>query len=157
MRTQRSATATNTKLKVNLMSPSKKKLLRHLTTQVYCRLAVSPLHGIGVFALRAIPKGIDPLPSWLDNTGVRFTHEELEDLPRGVKKQIKIFCYYDREGFVIPSIGMNSFDMSIYLNHSKSPNVKMKKSGKFSTLRAIRMGEELTMDYDHSFGDTHVF
>jgi hypothetical protein len=33
----------------------------------------------------------------------------------------------------------------------------MKKSGKFETLRAIRSGEELTMDYDHSFGDTHVF
>jgi hypothetical protein len=33
----------------------------------------------------------------------------------------------------------------------------MKKSGKFVTLRAVRSGEELTMDYDHSFGDTHVF
>jgi len=139
------------------MSQNKKKLLGHLMTQVYCRLAVSPLHGIGVFALRSIPKGLDPLPSWLENSGVRFTHEELKALPRGVKKQVKTFCYYDEEGFIIPSIGMNSFDMSIYLNHSKTPNVKMKKSGKFLTLRAIRSGEELTMDYDHSFGDTHVF
>jgi SET domain-containing protein len=118
---------------------------------------VSPLHGVGVFALRAIPRGLDPLPSWLENAGVQFTHQELKLLPRGVKKQIKTFCYYDEDGFVIPSIGMNSFDMSIYLNHSKTPNVKMKKSGKFVTLRAVRSGEELTMDYDHSFGDTHVF
>jgi len=139
------------------MSPSKKKLLKHLTTEVYCRIGVSPLHGVGVFALRAIPRGLNPLPSWLDNAGVQFTHHELKLLPRGVKTQIKTFCYYDDDGFVIPSIGMNSFDMSIYLNHSKTPNVKMKKSGKFETLRAIRSGEELTMDYDHSFGDTHVF
>jgi SET domain-containing protein len=139
------------------MSPSKKKLLKHLTTEVYCRIGVSPLHGVGVFALRAIPRGLNPLPSWLDNAGVQFTHQELKLLPRGVKKQIKTFCYYDDDGFVIPSIGMNSFDMSIYLNHSKTPNVKMKKCGKFETLRAIRSGEELTMDYDHSFGDTHVF
>jgi len=139
------------------MSPTKKKLLKHLTTEVYCRIGVSPLHGVGVFALRAIPRGLDPLPSWLDNAGVQFTQQELKLLPRGVKKQIKTFCYYDEDGFVIPSIGMNSFDMSIYLNHSKTPNVKMKKSGKFVTLRAIRTGEELLMDYDHSFGDTHVF
>ncbi len=139
------------------MSPSKKKLLKHLTTEVYCRIGVSPLHGVGVFALRAIPRGLNPLPSWLDNAGVQFTHQELKLLPRGVKTQIKTFCYYDDDGFVIPSIGMNSFDMSIYLNHSKTPNVKMKNSGKFETLRAIRSGEELTMDYDHSFGDTHVF
>jgi len=139
------------------MSPTKKKLLRHLTTEVYCRIGVSPLHGVGVFALRAIPRGLDPLPSWLENAGVQFTHQELKLLPRAVKKQIKTFCYYDEDGFIIPSIGMNSFDMSIYLNHSKTPNVKMKKSGKFVTLRAVRSGEELTMDYDHSFGETHAF
>jgi len=139
------------------MSATKKMLLRHLTTEVYCRIGVSPLHGVGVFALRAIPRGLDPLTSWLDNEGVQFTHQELKLLPRGVKKQIKTFCYYDEGGFIIPSIGMNSFDMSIYLNHSKTPNLKMKQSGKFVTLRAVRSGEELTMDYDHSFGDTHVF
>jgi len=139
------------------MSPTKKKLLRHLTTEVYCRIGVSPLHGVGVFALRAIPRGLDPLPSWLENAGVQFTHQELKLLPRGVKKQIKTFCYYDEDGFIIPSIGMNSFDMSIYLNHSKTPNLEMKKSGKFVTLRAVRSGEELTMDYDHSFGETHAF
>jgi SET domain-containing protein len=139
------------------MSATKKMLLRHLTTEVYCRIGVSPLHGVGVFALRAIPRGLDPLTSWLDNEGVQFTHQELKLLPRGVKKQIKTFCYYDEDGFIIPSIGMNSFDMSIYLNHSKTPNLKMKQSGKFVTLRAVRSGEELTMDYDHSFGDTHVF
>jgi SET domain-containing protein len=139
------------------MSATKEMLLRHLTTEVYCRIGVSPLHGVGVFALRAIPRGLDPLTSWLDNEGVQFTHQELKLLPRGVKKQIKTFCYYDEDGFIIPSIGMNSFDMSIYLNHSKTPNLKMKQSGKFVTLRAVRSGEELTMDYDHSFGDTHVF
>jgi len=139
------------------MSPTKKELLRHLTTEVYCRIGVSPLHGVGVFALRAIPRGLDPLPSWLENVGVQFTHQELKLLPRGVKKQIKTFCYYDEDGFIIPSIGMNSFDMSIYLNHSKTPNVEMKKTGKFVTLRAVRSGEELTMDYDHSFGETHAF
>ena len=139
------------------MSATKKMLLRHLTTEVYCRIGVSPLHGVGVFALRAIPRGLDPLASWLNNEGVQFTHQELKLLPRGVKKQIKTFCYYDEDGFIIPSIGMNSFDMSIYLNHSKTPNLKMKQSGKFVTLRSVRSGEELTMDYDHSFGDTHVF
>jgi SET domain-containing protein len=48
-------------------------------------------------------------------------------------------------------------DMAIYLNHSKKPNVKMKKDGSFTCLKAIKTGEELTMDYDHSFGETHIF
>jgi hypothetical protein len=33
----------------------------------------------------------------------------------------------------------------------------MKKNGSFVSLRSIRKGEELTMDYDDSFGDTHIF
>jgi hypothetical protein len=53
------------------LSDSNKKikaaLLKHLQQEVYCRLGISPLHGIGVFALRAIPKGVNPLKSWLKN------------------------------------------------------------------------------------------
>ena len=33
----------------------------------------------------------------------------------------------------------------------------MKKSGDFEALRPIKRGEELMMDYDHSFGEKHVF
>ncbi|NBR16106.1 MAG: SET domain-containing protein-lysine N-methyltransferase, partial [Crocinitomicaceae bacterium] len=40
-------------------------------------------------------------------------------------------------------MGLNTMDMAFYLNHSKEPNLRMKKSGEFETLRRIQVGEEL--------------
>ena len=48
-------------------------------------------------------------------------------------------------------------DFAIYLNHTKTPNVRLNKDGSFETLRNIKIGEELMMDYDHSFGGVHIF
>ena len=70
---------------------------------------------------------------------------------------MKMFCYYDKKHVLVPEIGLNSMNMAIYLNHSKTPNLKYRKSGQFLTLRDIAIDEELMMDYDDSFGETHVF
>ena len=139
------------------MSISKKKIFKHLSQEIYCHLAVSPIHGIGVFAIRAIPKGINPLKSLLKFEEIRFTPEEIKVLPRSVRKEIGIFCYYDDDAVLIPSIGLNSMNMAVYLNHSKSPNVQYKKNSQLITLQPIKRGEELLMDYDVNFGATHIF
>lgn len=135
----------------------KKRLLKHLSEEVYCRLGVSPIHGIGVFAVRAIEKGVDPLRSLVSHKEISFTREELKNLPKGVRKQIEMFCYYDDKEVLISTMGLNTMDYAIYINHSKTPNLIMKKSGRFETLTKIRVGDELFMDYDHSFGATHIF
>ena len=135
----------------------KKRLLKHLSEEVYCRLGVSPIHGIGVFAVRAIEKGVDPLRSLVSHKEISFTREELKNLPKGVRKQIEMFCYYDDKEVLISTMGLNTMDYAIYSNHSKTPNLIMKKSGRFETLTKIRVGDELFMDYDHSFGATHIF
>ena len=124
---------------------------------MYCRLGVSPIHGIGVFAVRAIEKGVDPLRSLVSHKEISFTREELKALPKGVRKQIEMFCYYDDKEVLISTMGLNTMDYAIYINHSKTPNLIMKKSGRFETLTKIRVGDELFMDYDHSFGATHIF
>ena len=139
------------------MSELKKKLLEHLKKEVYCRLGVSKVHGIGVFAIKPIPKGVNPLKSKLKFKDVPISHKELKSVPESVKKQMKIFCYFDKDKFLVPSIGLNSMDMALYLNHSKKPNVEFKKNDKLITLRAIKTGEELVMDYDINFGEKHTF
>jgi hypothetical protein len=48
-------------------------------------------------------------------------------------------------------------NMAVYLNHSKKPNVEYKKNGQLVTLRAIKNGEELFMDYDINFDAVHIF
>jgi len=139
------------------MPISKKKLFEHLSQEVYCHLGVSPVHGIGVFAMRAIPKGVNPLRSRLKVDDIKYTHKEIKALPRGVRKEIKMFRYYDDDYVHVPTIGLNSMNMAVYLNHSKTPNVVFKKNGQLITLRAIKDGEELMMDYDINFNDVHTF
>lgn len=139
------------------MPISDKKLLAHLQEEVYCKLGVSPIHGIGVFAIRPIPKGIHPLKSYLRVREVDISKKLIKDLPKGVRQQIDTFCFYDKKKVSIPTIGLNSFDLAIYLNHSKKPNLKFKKAGVLISLKAIDEGEELFIDYDISFGEKHFF
>ena len=135
----------------------KKRLFKHLAEEVYCRLGVSPIHGIGVFAVRIIDKGVDPLRCLVSHKEISFTREELKDLPKGVRKQIEMFCYYDDKEVLISTMGLNTMDFAIYINHSKTPNLRMKKDGRFEALTKLKVGDELFMDYDDSFGGTHIF
>jgi SET domain-containing protein len=139
------------------MPVDKKKLLKHLNQDIYCKLGISSLHGIGVFAIRAIPKGINPLKSLISHKEIKFSRKEIKALPRSVRKQIEIFCYCAGDEVLVPNSGLNNMDMAIYLNHSKKPNLRFKKNGSLETLRNIKAGEELVMDYDHSFGEKHIF
>jgi len=136
---------------------TQKKLLEHLNKEVYCKLGVSPVHGIGVFAVRAIPKGIHPLKSYLNVKEVEIDKKLIKDLPKGVRQQIDTFCFYNKKTVSIPTIGLNSFDLAVYLNHSKKPNLRFKKAGVLISLRKIAEGEELFIDYDTSFGEKHFF
>lgn len=139
------------------MPNTQKKLIEHLNQEVYCKLGVSPVHGIGVFAVRPIPKGINPLKSYLNVKEVDINKKLISDLPKGVRQQIDTFCYYDKKKVSIPTIGLNSFDLAVYLNHSKKPNLRFKKAGVLVSLREIAEGEELFIDYDISFGEKHFF
>ena len=132
-------------------------VLQGLRNELYCELRPSTRHGIGVFAIRSIPKGIDPLISRLKYRELRLSHEQVETLPRAIQKTLTMFCYYDEKGFLVPSTGLNIVEMAIYLNHDKQPNLRMQADGSFRSLKCIRKGDELTMDYDHSFGAVHKF
>lgn len=141
------------------MKKTKTDIIQHLQREVYCKLGISKVAGIGVFALRAIPKGIDPLKTWLPSKEIEIPLKELNKLPSSVRKQIHSFCYVDNEEkyVSIPSYGMNAMNMAVYLNHSKQPNLRFKKNGTLVSLKSIRAGEELFIDYDESFGETHIF
>ena len=141
------------------MLKTKKALLKHLQQDVYCHLGVSQIAGIGVFALRQIPKGINPLRSWLSNKEISITLDELNKLPTPVRKHIHMFCFVDakKNKVDVPVYGMNASNISVYLNHSKKPSLKFTKVGELISLRKIDAGEELTIDYDKTFGEKHDF
>ena len=110
------------------MAIDKARILKHLQTEVYCRLGVSPIHGIGVFAIRDIPKGTQPLVSLLKIKEFSFSKKEIKKLPASVQKEVRMFCYYDKDEHLIPSIGLNAMNMAFYMNHSKKPNIKYLKN-----------------------------
>jgi len=132
------------------MLKTKKALINHLQNEVYCHLGVSKIAGIGVFALRQIPKGIDPLRTWLPTKDLTISLEELNKLPTPVRKQIHMFCYVDnkKKKVDVPVYGMNAMNMAVYLNHSKKPSLKFTKNGGLVSLKRNNAGEELTIDYD---------
>ena len=100
------------------MSSLKEKLYEHLLSQVYCKLGVSQLHGIGVFALRDIPKGTKPLDSMVSKKEIKFSRIELKKVPSSVRKHLASFCLVEKGRVFAPEIGMNAVNLSIYLNHS---------------------------------------
>ena len=70
----------------------RKKLLRHLHDEVYCRIGVSPIHGVGVLAIRNIPKGVRVLESPLPTRDVRVPKSMLKGAPVAVRRLLDAFC-----------------------------------------------------------------
>jgi SET domain-containing protein len=125
-------------------------LLNRVLRDCYCRLQPSNIHGIGVFAVRDIPKGKNPfktLPKYADFGYVRVTEDELDALPPKLSELIrKLFIPTDRK-MHMPNYGTNIIRLNCYLNHSTTPNMRTNNGFDFTSLRKILLGEELTVDY----------
>jgi len=129
-------------------------LLNRVLRDCFCRLQPSNIHGIGVFAVREIPKGRNPfkmIPKYGDIGYVRITDDELAALPPRLSKLIRdLFIPTDGE-MHIPNHGMNLINLNSYLNHSITPSMRTRNGYDFVALRRIPVGEELTVDY-RTFG-----
>ena len=116
--------------------------------KVYCRLGVGK-YGVGVIAIRNIPKGVDPFFDPTPAKWISVTPKELEGQPDSIKKLINDFCPLQDGKYWVPSNGMNSIAVGYYLNHSKEPNMIAVDGGEaFVTRRSIKKGEELFSDYE---------
>jgi|SRR6266850_4716770 len=120
---------------------------------VYARLRPSQVSGVGVFAIRDIPKGTYIFePDDEDLRSVRA--ESVKALPDYVQKLYHDFCVLKSGKYECPA-SFNRLTPSWFLNHSKAPNVAPDASLRFYAIRAIQDGEELTADYStYSENDT---
>jgi SET domain-containing protein len=113
---------------------------------VYVRLKPSKIHGIGVFAIRDIPKGTyvfrgdDGEMVW---TKASATHR----LDRELKRLYRDFCV-TRDGLYGCPRNFNLLTLAWYLNNSNRPNMAADKKYNFYSTRRIKKGEELTVNYD---------
>lgn len=138
---------------------NKQQFLQSLN-DTYCRLAVTE-HGVGVVAIRSIPKGIDPFKN-CDPFGkviqVPETELEASDAPDEAKQIVRDFCALQDGIYFVPDYGIDALDKSYFLNHSKTPNMETKENGAlFVTARDIAKGEELTADYGEYHDYVRVF
>ena len=134
-----------------------KKLIDNLHN-TYVRIMPSKIHGVGLFAIKDIPKGICPFEYPNSKCGInKFTRihkDKLEGIDKGVIKILDDFLGIDEKGYYdIPTDGLNSLDVSFYMNFSKKPNIditsfKECKFAVFITNRIIKRGEELFINYN---------
>jgi hypothetical protein len=119
---------------------------RHLPHEgVYTRLKPSKIHGVGVIAIRDIPKGTfvfakdDDDILWVDK-------KDTMDLPPLLKEFYDDFCIVKGDKYGCPE-NFDKLTIAWYLNSSDKPNVAADENYRFYALRDIKTGEELTADY----------
>jgi len=112
-----------------------------LNDTVWCKLGVSKIHGIGVIALRDIPKGQRLYCS------VERNFEPLIGIPDDILPEIReiILQRYPlaREGgeYLSPN---DDARLVSFINHSSSPNYDWRTD---TALVEIKRGDEITEDY----------
>jgi SET domain-containing protein len=137
---------------------NKYNLLENLNS-TYCIIGRSKIHGIGVIAIRDIPKGVDPFPCMAPDQTIGITEEELRELPKEVSNKIKDTFVRVNKTYHVYSFGLNSMGVKFHINHCNNPNVAVNEEAfisgynPFMTLRKIKKGEELCWDYTISNGD----
>jgi SET domain-containing protein len=127
---------------------NKEALLKQLAESTYVMIKASPVHGIGVFAIRDIPKGTQDIFSQGIGDWIEVSKEEVEALPKHSRDLVENHCLFDEKSYFIPDYGFKLVDLVIYLNHSESPNIVSINDGeRFEAIRDIACGEELFVDY----------
>ena len=127
---------------------TKETLLKDLMHDTYVMIKPSPLHGIGVFAIRDIPKGTRNIFSQGVGEWIKLTIAEVEALPKHSMDLVEHHCLFDEDFYYVPDYGFKLVDLVIYLNHSDTPNVVSINEGEyFEAISAIKVGEELLVDY----------
>lgn len=125
--------------------------MKWLLETVWCTLKPSPIHGVGVFAIRDTPKGTKVI--WEYDTVETVTLSEIEFilLPIEIKEEIlsrTIFVKDEPLCFLDLNCAVN---YRSYMNHSDTPN-----TDGVTALRDIQKGEEITESYA-DMGEWHKF
>ncbi len=128
---------------------SKLQAVRKIEQFSFCRIRSSPVHGVGVFAYRAISQGQKIL---YDDHKSFYTLPYLFLKAHADPKVLDLVIDYvgsSKEGIVaIPEGGFDTLSLHYFVNHSDEPNIKFTSIGVcYIALRDIPEGEELLSDY----------
>jgi hypothetical protein len=118
-------------------------------TEYFVKAAPSTIHGVGVFAVSAIPEG---------GTVQLWSEEELRFVPKPLEgvlgQMVWMFGVETDGGFWCPK-DFNRAEIGWYINHSDDPNMTYANQITLRARRAIAPGEELTVNYVEIEGPYH--
>ena len=117
------------------------------------RVAPSAIHGMGLFATEAVPKGT-PIWRFLAGFDHVFPPADFRVLPPLARQHTRWFCFVSKvDGHVILS-----GDHACFINHSPDPNTGAPHDAlppvTTVALRDIAAGEEITCNYHAYDADT---
>jgi SET domain-containing protein len=117
---------------------------------VFTRIKPSDIHGVGVFAVRRIPKGTSIFPDD-DSIIVWVKRDKIRQLRGELRRLYEDFCIIKDNGetYGCPA-NFSLMTAAWFLNEPKpgrKPNVACRKDYTFYALRDIAANEELTVDY----------
>lgn len=117
---------------------------------VFTRIKPSKIHGIGVFAIRLIPKNTSIFP--LDDAPIKWIKKDkFKRLKGEVRRLYEDFCIIKNRGKLYGCpINFSAMTAAWFLNkpkRGKKPNVECRDDYFFYALRDIKIGEELTVNY----------
>ena len=134
---------------------------KKLSTHVWCRLGVSNVHGVGIFALKDIPKGTDPfIDSYMGDEFCLIHKNKIENLPEEIKTMLEDYWPTNGNSKAIVPMFPNALVWTNYLNYTKDDNkvnIYLNDEGKWETTKDIKKGEELLENPQHHFNSDGSF
>ena len=126
--------------------------IEYLNRTVWCKLGPSPIHGIGVFAIRDIPKGQELTDYFLEDSLKNRRYDPLiifveefalilPEIQNLILDRLTLSKSTNRQFIQFQSPNRDQL-LQAFMNHSDNPN----STGEFA-LRDIKKGEEITEDF----------
>ena len=128
----------------------KREEILNFLPSTYCRIKESNIHGVGVHAVVDIKKAVNLFPDCVCDLSkiVKIKKEEVLHLDQSVRKMMSDF-FIETKTHYFTTVSLNRIDISYFLNHSDAPNCFWnERDDSFYTLENIKIGEELTLDYN---------
>ncbi|MDD5083629.1 MAG: hypothetical protein PHT88_01660, partial [Candidatus Moranbacteria bacterium] len=120
---------------------------KKMMAEALFKIKPSPKYkGIGVFALRDIPKGtiICDVEKITEEFFIPWKDcEKIDPITQGVMHD---FCAQDKDGYYCP-LDLNYLSIPMHMNHCCNGNVGCDEESDFVAIKNIRKGQELCFDY----------
>tara|TARA_Y100000310_G_scaffold300939_1_gene336983 strand:- start:971 stop:1396 length:426 start_codon:yes stop_codon:yes gene_type:complete len=131
----------------------KHSILEYLNNNIYCKLKPSKIHGVGVFAIKNIPKNTNPFKEFGKNVKLIIPKSELNGMDENIKKLLSDFMVNSEDKQMILLSSTFQSHYKYYLNTGDEPNLTYISSDTCNTIRDIDMNEELILNYEKEYSN----